>query len=132
MAAIRNFSLRINNVSGPMSEVIVTYEITFSRPEVLTGATFMERVGLRGKDLGPEDDLVSLLSRTVKAQATPIVRRITRRVSDEALDEDRDTLIAAVLQREDEIYARATLVPFIAMPASADSNIVIGSFGQGR
>jgi len=131
MAAIRNLSLRINNLPGPMSDVIVTYEITFSRPEVLTGATFMERVGLRGKDLGPEDDLASLLSRTVRAQAAPIVRTIRRRVTDETLDEDRDALIGAVLQRQDEVYARVTLVPFIAMPASADSNIVVGSFGEG-
>ena len=130
MAAIHNLSLRINNVSGPMSEVLVTYQITFSRPEVLTGATFMERVGLRGKDLGPEDDLALLLGRTVRAQAAPIVRTIRRRLSDAALDEDNDALIAAVLQRQDEVYARVTLVPFIAMPASADSNIVIGSFGE--
>lgn len=133
MAAIRNLSLSINNVAGGMSDVTVTYEVVFSRPEILTGATFMERVGLRGSDIGLDDDLMpDLLNRTTRAQAAPIRRTVTRRVADEALDEDRDALIGAVLMRQDEVFARVTLTPFLAMPASAKSNIVIGSFGTGR
>jgi hypothetical protein len=130
MAAIRNLSLKIDKLEGELSEVTLTYEITFSRPEQLIGATFMEKASLRGADLLLDDDLgLPLLSRPVRAQAEPIRRSITRKIRNELLDEDRDTLLGVQLLREDELYARVILTPFVARGASAESNLVPGDFG---
>jgi hypothetical protein len=94
---------------------------------------YHEKVVLRGDDLLMDEDLgPALLSQPIKAQSSTVRRRITKMVSNKDLDEDRDTIVLGfVLDHDDELYARVTLIPFLPMPAKADSDSVKASFGIG-
>ena len=133
MASIRNLKLSINKMAGAKSEVSVSYDIVFSALEAAAGATYHEKVVLRGDDVLMDENLgPALLSQVVKAHSSTIHRKITKMVSNKDLDEDPDTiLLGFVLRREDELYARVTLAPFMALPVKADSDTVKADLGLG-
>lgn len=129
MAIISNLQLSITKgTPGNMREVRVTYRINFTASERLAGTVFEERVTLRGSDLGVDDHLTTLRMDTVQAAATPpfVDRAITRMVSRDTLDEDRDFILAM----RDEVYAQVRLEPFTPKDTQVDSNMVHGQFGD--
>lgn len=129
MPTITNLNLSIEKgTHRNRRRVTVTYRINFSSRERLAGSVFTERVTLRGNDPGPEDELTTIYTSTVRALAAPtfIERSITKMVPRSTLDEDRDL----VFPMQDEVYARVRMEPFEAQYAQADSSMVEGQFGR--
>lgn len=138
MATISNVILNVQKGGeGSRRLVTVTYKLCFTSCEALAGSTFIENVQLRGSDdwPNPDDNLVTLSSRCVKATDKCQDRKIAVHVSRSTLDEDGDTIIiifGQVIFRDanrDELYARITLTPFTPSGSTADSNIVTGQWG---
>jgi len=116
---------------GARRSVTVTYEVCFTSCEVTAGATFVEKVTIRGDDPIWDDNLTTLVNHCVRATNDCVSRRILRSVSRSTLDEDGDTVVFGVpiFADRDELYARVTLTPLELHSASGDSNIVTGQFG---
>ena len=122
MATISNLKLSIAKGSKE-SVVTVTYDLCFTRCELLDKTTFIETVSLRGDDAwpDPDDHLKTIYSNCVQATKACISRKVVRKVSNNVLDEDD-----WFFNRRDEVYARVRLKPFIPSSVTVDSNIVTG------
>ena len=130
MASIQNVRLVVERIDRNRARVSVSWRICFSSCEATDGSVFNERVSLRGDDVFVDDDLATLQSQCIKAQAGCVNRSISRIVARSLLDEDPDTIIfGIVLGDKDEVYARITLTPFEPHGSSANSNTVVGHFG---
>jgi hypothetical protein len=132
MALVQNLRLDITRLDDKRSEVLVTYEIAFTAAEVLAGATFLEKVSLRGDDAILDEDIGGpLYCHAIKAETPPLAREIRRTLLSRELDEDLDRrVLGSPVRRADELYARVALTPFVAAEAILDSNVVRGSFGR--
>lgn len=131
MAAIRNVTLTINKLNETLSEVIVEYDVIFSRAEIQAGSIFVERVSLRGSDVLNDDELApGMVNQLVQAQDS-MPRRVIRGVAaNKLLDEDRDrSVLGMVLEREDEVYAQVSVMPFVPRGAMAKSEPVRAQLG---
>lgn len=121
MPTISNLKLSIKK-GKLFSDVTVTYDICFSKCELLAGSTFVQRVVLRGDDSPFADDhLITIYSGCVNAKSRCEKQKISRKVLTEHLNEDDFWF-----NRRDEVYARVLLTPFMPGSAAADSNIVYG------
>jgi hypothetical protein len=131
MAAIRNVTLTINKLDEMKSEVIVEYDLIFSRAEIQAGSIFVERVGLRGADVVNDDELAPALMNQLVQAEEDLPRRAVRRVlPNQLLDEDRDRgLLGMLLGREDEVYAQVSMVPFMPRPAMGRSATLRAQLG---
>lgn len=133
MADIQNVRLAIDEVTRTSARVTVNWRVCFTACEATAGSTFIERVVLRGDDVLFDDNLATLRSQCVKAQAGCVNRSISRVLSRSLLDEDPDTIIFGfILGDKDELYARVTMTPFSPAGDTADSNTVVGHFGPAR
>lgn len=126
MASIRDVNLIVSpGRTTTRRTVTVTYEIRFSIPEVLSACVFRERVALRSDDPTADEQTRPLLDWWMRAESSPVSRRIVRQIAVSALDEDADTVILdPSLALEDEMYARVQLTPFAPERSEADSTTV--------
>jgi hypothetical protein len=130
MATVSRVTMRIEDAGNNRSRVRLTYRVCFSNCEAMAGSTFVERVTLRGDDPVWDDHLITLRNSCIRAQNGCIDRELTRTVSNNVLDEDKDTIIFGwVIGNKDEVYARVRLEPFQPSGSSGDSNIVSAHFG---
>ena len=130
MATVRNLRLEIGDERDGRHPVTVTYELCFTSCEVVAGATYHERVSLRGDDPIWDDHLIWLRSGCVRASEGCIERRIAVNVTRNRLDEDPDTVIFGwVIGDVDEVYAQVALDPFTLHSTSSRSNTVSRHFG---
>jgi hypothetical protein len=135
MPNINNIQLSIQKgTAGSRRRVTVNYSVCFSDCEIKSGATFIERVTLRGDDPVFDDHLSTLRSgRCIKADKSCEELSIVRNISRSTLDEDGDTVIFGwvVDANRDELYAQVELTPFEPRKAVGNSNMVYGQFGAG-
>ena len=118
--------LNLNIVKGKTtSSVTVTYDICFSRCELMDKTTFTETISLKGDDAWPDQDdhLRTLYSNCVQASKRCIPRKIVQKVSNKVLNEDD-----WFLNRTDEVYAKVKLSPFKPRGTNSNSNIVYDRF----
>jgi hypothetical protein len=132
MASIRDVNLTISpGRTSSRRTVSLSYEIRFTIPEVLDASVFRERVTLRGDDPIFDDHVTTMLDWWVRAESSPILRRIVRQVSLSPIDADSDTVVLGIaFIGEDEIFARVELMPFSPGSSEASSNIVHARFGS--
>jgi hypothetical protein len=131
MASIREVNLTVGpGRTSTRRTVSVSYEVRFTIPEVLGASVFRERVTLRGDDPIFDDHMTTLLDWWVRAESSPIYRKIARQVSLSPVDDDSDTVVLGhAFIGEDEIYATVELMPFAPGHAEAVSNVGHGRFG---
>lgn len=124
MATISKLKLSIEK-GRSKSTVTISYDICFSKYEVMDKSTFIERISLKGDDASPnpDDHLLTIHSNCMQASKKCLPRKIVKKVSNKVLNED-DTF----LNRTDEVYARVSLTPFKPKSTSANSNIEYDRF----
>jgi hypothetical protein len=116
----------------------VTFTTDFNRIEVLAGTVFkadVKLVSIEEGPLSPEGSSQPMGTAYIKATNNgPVQTTLEQVFTRTNLDEDRDSIINSrtgllVKIRPDEWVARVTLSPVVFNSVTADSDLVIGSWG---
>jgi len=125
MANVYNVKLSREGLSGGISQMTVTYKVSFNHFERITAdgkIRFREYIELWGDDsglTGGDDFLYRAPTSVFDSSSSPLTRTRNFNVSNEILDEDWG---------KDEVYARVRIVPIIPSGDIEKSNTITGWF----
>jgi len=125
MANVYNVTLSRKAHSGGISEMTVTYKVSFNHFERITvenKVRFREYIELWGDDsglTGGDDYLYRAPTSVFDSQSSTLTRTRKFNVSNEILDEDWG---------KDEVYAKVRIIPIVSSGDTEKSNTITGWF----
>jgi hypothetical protein len=125
MANVYNVTLSRKGLSGGISEMTVTYKVSFNHFERITTENrmrFREYIELWGDDwglTGSDDYLYRAPASVINSQSSTLTRTRKFNVSNEILDEDWG---------KDEVFAKVRIIPLLASGDVEKSNNITGWF----